>query len=347
MKRLPPKIVSLPERVESAPIIITPGKVSCICEYKRLKYLNSKMLIDPNINKYYYNACLLPNNRIFYRVGKEPKGFEDKIATCLLNDDLTVIPNTNKYISVHSNWSESTRGNATLIRYLPFQFKDGEHVEDPRAIITGCAYFVFYTDGLNIGVSKLNLNCDRVYSNYLTVPDKKYKFDFSDGREKNWIPFVSNNKIYVLYGVSPLIYFECLDTGTSLKIDNVHVYKERISWPFSHIRGGTPPVEYDNDKLLWCFHSTMQFDTHAKQSQIHYMFSVYVTENTFPFKFIKMCKLPLLIGIPSHASTTLSLQNNVVFPCGMVEIDGGWRISMGINDYEIAFLDITEEDLLW
>jgi len=91
----------------------------------------------------------------------------------------------------------------------------------------------------------------------------------------------------------------------------------------------------------------MQYGTHAKKMSNHYMFSVYVTKDTFPFDLVKMCKLPLLIGIPSHVCPTLSLQHNVVYPCGMINIPGGWRISMGINDYEIAFLDITENDFLW
>jgi predicted GH43/DUF377 family glycosyl hydrolase len=81
--------------------------------------------------------------------------------------------------------------------------------------------------------------------------------------------------------------------------------------------------------------------------QLEYMFGVYVTDNTHPFILRKFCRLPLLIGIPAHASTTLSLQNRVVYPCGLVKRGEGWKISMGVNDYEIAFLDVTEKDFLW
>jgi hypothetical protein len=48
-----------------------------------------------------------------------------------------------------------------------FVFKDNHHVEDPRAIEFNNHWFVFYTDGLTIGVAKLTLDtCDVIYSHY-------------------------------------------------------------------------------------------------------------------------------------------------------------------------------------
>jgi predicted GH43/DUF377 family glycosyl hydrolase len=337
---------TIPEAVESAPIVLQPNTVVASCEYKRLKYINSSDLIHPTVHKYWYNACLLKDGRLFYRTGKEPKGFEDRIATCLLDDDLNVISRSNKLIMTYSNWEESARTPA-LKRLMTTVFKSGEHVEDPRAILIGNNYFVFYTDGLTIGVAKLDLNCDTIYSHYLFLPQNQTVFKHSDGREKNWIPVVSDNKLYLLYGSDPCIYLECIDEGNRLAIKNVFQLSYSIKWPFGYVRGSAPPAQYNSGSLLWVFHSTMIFNTHAKLNSIHYMFGVYVTENKFPFNLIKVCKLPLLIGIPSHGSTTLSLQHNVVYPCGIIETDSGWRISMGVNDYEIACLDVTERDFLW
>jgi predicted GH43/DUF377 family glycosyl hydrolase len=55
----------------------------------------------------------------------------------------------------------------------------------------------------------------------------------------------------------------------------------------------------------------------------------------------------LLLGIPAEASTNRLIQDCVVFPCGAVETETGWKISMGINDVEIAFLDVEEKYFLW
>lgn len=335
-------ITKLPRIVEYTPIIPQRNPVS-LCEYKRLKYVDSSKLIDPSKNKYFYNACLLPDNRLFYRVGKEPKGFEDRIATCQLTDDLDVIEGSNAYIETYSNWAESAK-TRVLKSILPFVFKNGEHVEDPRAIIFNNHYFVFYTDGLTIGVAKLDMDCNTIYSHYMFCPDT-VEFKKKDGREKNWIPFLNDGKLFLLYGTDPVIYFECQDTGKRLVYSVLHDQGSecKIRWNYGYVRGGAPPAEYDSSSLLWCFHSTVPSDTGKPK----YMFGVYVTENVYPFKFKKMCRLPLLIGIPSHASTTLSLQNNVVYPCGLVKRGEGWRISMGVNDYDVAFLDVTESDFLW
>ena len=80
---------------------------------------------------------------------------------------------------------------------MPYVFKSGEHVEDPRAIIFNNHYFVFYTDGLTIGVAKLDMNCETIYSHYLFCPDKT-EFKHHDGREKNWIPFIQENQLLLL-----------------------------------------------------------------------------------------------------------------------------------------------------
>ena len=311
-----------------------------LCDYHRLKFLD----LEFKDYLYFYNACLLDNNRLFFRCGKEPKGYEDRIGTLLLDENLKVIPETIKLIDVYSNWKESATTKSLMIQ-LPYVFRSGEHVEDPRAILFQNNYFVFYTDGLTIGVAKLDLDCNTIYSHYLKTPNVTFKN--TDGREKNWIPFICDNSIYILYGTEPLIYFKLLDTGTLLVFDCIFDMAKSIKWNFGYIRGGAPPCEYTKDSLLWCFHSTKTFNSYVKEKAIHYMFSVYVTENIFPFNVIKICKLPLLIGIPAHASKRLSLQHHVVYPCGIIKFGEGWRISMGINDYKIAFLDVTEEDFLW
>jgi predicted GH43/DUF377 family glycosyl hydrolase len=334
-------ITELPAANTHIPIIEGDIPIA-LCEYKRLKYLDSKKLINSLDNLYFYNACLLSNNRLFYRVGKEPKGYQDRIATCQITDELDVIEGTNKYIETYSNWKESAQ-TKYLQSVLPFVFKSGEHVEDPRAIIFENHYFVFYTDGLTIGVAKLDMDCNTIYSHYLYRP-KEVGFKNTDLREKNWIPFVNGNSIILLYSADPLVYLIYKDTDTKLEFVRVLLpYNSRVSWKYNYIRGGCPPAEYDSESLLWCFHSAIK----TEYSTPKYLIGVYVTENKSPFYPLKICRLPLLMGIPAHASTTLSLQNNVVYPCGLVKFGEGWRISMGVNDYEIAFLDVTEKDFLW
>jgi predicted GH43/DUF377 family glycosyl hydrolase len=344
-------ITEAPEPVKE--IIFVPDRKfpRSTCDYRNLVYLNNKDLIEPETNMYFYNSAICNNDettyRMFYRVGKEPKGYCDRIATCLLDSDFKVIKETNTYIDLHSNWEESMR-TLTLKMMVPFKFKDGEHVEDPRAVKFNNAWFVFYTDGCTVGVGKLDLNtCKTVYSHYLSVFSIPVHAE-TDGREKNWIPFVAENCLYVMYSENPRIIVCFKDTGENLEVVS---YKKTNSipencWYYGNIRGGTPPVSYDKDNLIWFFHTQQTFETHLGVKRV-YMIGAYVSKNKFPFELVKHSVSPLLIGAPSIVNTRRSLQDYVVFPCGAIKIDNGWKLSMGVNDYETAFLDVYEHNFMW
>jgi len=338
---------SIPLAVESVNITPDPEYPRALCRYRDLQYLDSKDLIDSKL--YYYNASIVDNEdtyRLFYRLGDEPKGCRDMIATCLLTKDLEVVDSSNMYIKVHSNWTESAT-TLYLKRMVPYIFNNDEHVEDPRAVKFNNSWFVFYTDGLRMGVAKLDLNCKTIYTHYLSTPEVFRNTD-SDGREKNWIPFVNNNSLYILYSDSPRSIIRCTDTAIGLQFIAFRTEFENPVkyWNYGSIRGGAPPVKYDSNSLIWFFHSHKSYVTHVGKKNV-YMIGAYVSANTYPFPIIKYCKLPLLLGIPAEASTNRLIQDCVVFPCGAVETETGWKISMGINDVEIAFLDVEEKHFLW
>lgn len=317
--------------------------------YRDLKYLNNDELIDPTINKYFYNACICDADnggyRVFYRVGKEPKGYEDRVATCLLDKDLNIIQSSNIYLNLYSNWEESVT-SFSLKLIIPFKFKNGTHVEDPRAVFFNNHWFVFYTDGARIGVAKITKDCSKtIYSHYLKPISNKSYHDY-DGREKNWIPFISGNKLYILYSDNPRTIFTCNDNLDSLDLLSSHTHSKIFTWKYGNIRGGAPPVKYDDHHLLWIFHSQKLYPTHVG-NRIVYMFGAYISKNTFPFEFKKIVSSPILVGIPCEISETKSIKDCIVFPCGCVNLEKGWRVSLGVNDYEIGFIDISEKDLFW
>lgn len=325
-----------------------------MCNYLNLKIIPNKELIDPNINFYYYNSsiCKIPetdNYRLFYRVSKKPKGYDDRIATCVLNSNMDVINSSNKYLELYSNWDESVYKNFNFIKMMNvYKFKNGYHIEDPRAILFNDNWFLLYTDGFNILVAKLKFDtCETVYSHYIFKPNN-LRHDESDGREKNWIPFVANNKLYILYSDNPRTIFECKDIDTELKIINVF-YSDNTNltiWNYGNIRGGTPPCEYDENHFIWFFHCQKQFNTTIGLKKV-YMIGAYVSKNSYPFDVVKISQLPLLIGIPAPTSRIVSYQDFVVYPCGAIKTKTGWTISMGIHDYNNGLLNVTENDFLW
>ena len=94
-----------------------------------------------------FNACLIDNNRLFFR--SYNKIFFDKLYTVLLDENFKCVPNTLKQINVIS------------------KFENDVHVEDPRVIIHKNNYFMSYTDGYTIAVAKLDLEFNVIYSHYL------------------------------------------------------------------------------------------------------------------------------------------------------------------------------------
>jgi hypothetical protein len=99
------------------------------------------------VNRYYQ----IINDRLFFRSVRIAG--EDDIMTCLMNNF--------KYIQ-----------NTTRIVSLKSSYKNNKHVEDPRVILHKDNYFICYTDGYNIGIAKLDLHCNTIYSHYLKKPDE-------------------------------------------------------------------------------------------------------------------------------------------------------------------------------
>ena len=326
------------------------------CSYRNIKYLNFSDLIEPDTNLYFYSPCICEYTseyyRLFYRVSTKTKWRNDKIATCLLTKELNVVVGTNKYLSLHSVAKESEVKTSENVRnMLPktyFTFKDGEHVEDPRAVIFNNAWFLLYTDGVHMGIAKLELDtCDTIYSHYLEKPENSNHLE-SDGREKNWIPFVAEDKLYILYSDIPRTIVTCIDSIDKLEYSDVNISDEITSWDYGAVRGGAPPCEYDKDTLIWFFHSQSTYPSYFRQNNVNvYMAGYYLTTNVFPYKVVAISKIPLIVGIPSNYVKDMFFADCVAFAMGCVKISSGWRLSVHLNDCEIGILDVSESDFIW
>jgi hypothetical protein len=208
---------------------------------------------------------------------------------------------------------------------------DGEHCEDPRVIEHAGAWFLTYTDGFRVGVSKLDLDtCEHVYSHYL-VPPSSLVNKGGDGREKNWMPF-SDGDLCFLYSDTPRQILRYTDTGTSLLLSNIEKTNLVVECPFGTIRGGCPPVRYDNEHMIWFFHT-------ARQGM--YSIGAYITLGFREIVYV--LDNPILNGaLQPPFQTKLEIKSSVVYPCGAVVTDSGWMISMGINDYKIGLLHVNK-----
>jgi predicted GH43/DUF377 family glycosyl hydrolase len=309
-----------------------PPPLTSMFDYNRLVFLDSEKLIP---NDYHYNACICKHKsgyRMFYRTGSHPKMEKDRIATCLLTSDFKIVTDTNKLIETHTDSSYTK--SPEFVQYNGITpFSNGEHSEDPRVVEYNGSWFLFYTDGYLVGVAKLELEtCDTIYTHYFKP---QHKLNPTNNREKNWIPYVDRGVLSILYKDSQRTILKCKDLGTSLVIRNTFILGKNTVCQFGEIRGGCPPVEYDNYHFIWFFH-TFYYG--------NYTIGAYITRGYN--NVVKVFDDPIMMGqIQPEFKTNLIIKNNVVYPCGAVRTSTGWTISMGINDYKIALLHINFKEI--
>lgn len=300
-----------------------------------LKFIDMSA-IDP-LAKYTYNGGIVRKDtdtlRLFYRRGVEPKMMCDRISTCLLTNDYEPVEGTHKIVYTYSNAGliASNAGHSFRLHGI---INDGEHCEDPRAILHNGAWFVMYTDGYRMGVAKLELDtCETIYTHYL-LPSDVIKNKESDGREKNWIPFSAidgSDDIMILYSDTPRITLRFHDTGSKLEMHPIHSLGPHTISKVGSIRGGANPVKYDDEHILWFFHT-------AKSHK--YNMGAYVTKGYDIV--VKVIDIPILEGAPWKGERPVGtiIKDNVVYPCGAITTPSGWDVSMGICDYKIAILHV-------
>jgi hypothetical protein len=193
---------------------------------------------------------------------------------------------------------------------------NNKHVEDPRVILHKGNLFVCYTDGYNVGIAKLDSEFNTIFSHYLKKPDY-IKFEGGDGREKNWLPISMGDTIHLWYGDNPRTFLVYKDTGTSLEFHSSIKTEQRIKSAFGGIRGGCSPIPYDDETQIWFFHTIFQNK---------YRIGAYLTKG---LDVISITPNPILTG------------DHIVFPCGAIQHDGDFYISMGIQDKDIGILKIS------
>jgi len=258
--------------------------------------LSDIMILNiPSGRRLNYNACIV-DNRIFFRAVNQVE--QDDIVTCIL-DNFNCVRNSIKTVSLVSKFNN-------------------KHVEDPRVIFHNDHWFVCYTDGYNVGIAKLDADCNTLYSHYLKKPDF-IKFEGGDGREKNWLPISMGNKIHFWYGDNPRTFLIYEDTGKSLQYNSYIKTDQRVKSAFGGIRGGCPPIQYDKDTQIWFFHTLFEK---------HYRIGAYLTKG---LDVISITPQPILTG------------NHIVFPCGAIQRDGFFYISMGVQDKYIGILKVSRD----
>jgi predicted GH43/DUF377 family glycosyl hydrolase len=215
--------------------------------------------------------------------------------------------------------------------------------EDPRVISTNGALLVSYAifhlpwTRFHVHQSLATVNERFQANNVIDIAYAKNAANHlgNTGPEKNWCWFWSNDGLRCVYEPEPHIVLE---------INQNTVAKEWITpgvkWRYGKARGGTPPVLHDG--IYWCFfHSVLEISQRAPRRR--YYMGAYSFSAKPPFRVLRWTRKPLLAG--SESDPFGPDAPCCVFPCGAIQKDGEWLVSLGVNDCRNAWIKIPHDDL--
>lgn len=160
-------------------------------------------------------------------------------------------------------------------------------------------------------------------------------------RQKNWMPFVNDGKIYLVASVCPHVIYELnLDTKTCEKVSE-------SSWahPWFYnefLRGNTNCVQLEDGNYLGTFHTATWRGAGCWYDNGAYLFS-----GKAPFNVLKCTNktyLPAEAAKEKHFRNAGHLICN--FPVGMVREGNKIHISYGDNDSVVKILHTTVEEII-
>lgn len=227
-----------------------------------------------------------------------------------------------------------------------------EHHEDARLFIYDGDVFVSWTmmQGYKPGIDYTcvikyaRLKLSRGKWSVLQEWQPRHGNNNGFKKEKNWIFFEHDKKLHCIYATDP--------EHVILELDGDSVKRKYDSpgplWQWGHIRGGTPPVDLGDGRMMCMFHSSIPTET--PPHYVRYYAAAYTFEKKPPFRVLQISERPILSGSEEDGHRvdpryTEGWKPYVVFPCGLVPDKDGWLMSFGINDWQCAIAQLRPSDL--
>lgn len=241
--------------------------------------------------------------------------------------------------------------NAFILE-MPVDYSKGfNYEEDARLIVIQDSLFVVYNNRQKLrGIPRMHVAEVFFDGNkfFTTSSDRLLSFENQNKRrtEKNWTPFVYQNKLLLAYSTHPHKIFQLLGNSTCETIAST---QGNIQWEWGELRGGTPAQLINNDYYLAFFHSTCPMSTtHSKGITMrHYFIGAYTFLKDPPFSMRMISREPIIgrdfySGPPYHINGPMQ----VVFPGGFVMDDKFIWIVYGRQDCELWIMRIDKKGLL-
>ena len=161
-------------------------------------------------------------------------------------------------------------------------------------------------------------------------------------RQKNWMPFVHEKKLYFIANIHPHEIYE-VHTGSIIKSEKKYVTSFKNKWFMqTGLRGNTNAVILPDGNYLTTFHTV------ARNKNLHYYDNgFYIFEGKPPFVVTHMSEKTYLKAEdatePHYRKSGLIL---CAFPVGMILKDNKVIISYGDNDSCVKILESSLDDVM-
>ena len=223
--------------------------------------------------------------------------------------------------------------------------------QDPRLIILHDKLYILYSNFIKIdNIVTRRMFIAEVHDNngafYIVNPTCLHPFEGCGPRwEKNWVPFIYENKMLLAYSLSPHRIFEpSLESGACTTNNSTTSLN---CWNWGELRGGTPAVK-DGDEYVGFFHSSTNLATAQSQGKVmaHYVMGAYTFSAKPPFDITRMSQQPIVAETFYHEPYYTTWKPlRVVFPVGLLNEKGYFWVTYGRQDFEIWVAKIDKQRL--
>jgi FkbM family methyltransferase len=229
---------------------------------------------------------------------------------------------------------------------------------DPRAIRIGERTLIFYTiierdpedtvNGSSVALAEFKVNGDRwTYVAGFVLPkrpiQKPLSTEANENWEKNWVPFpIDESRVGLIYSHDPWdIITLNIEPDKAPHLESIDS-SPPIQWDYGTIRGGTPPVTYDDEHLITFFHSAQVIGSRRVYSVGACVFMVRA-----PYRPVSMTSNPLLMAPYRTGAHRFGwhFAGSVVFPLGAERTAECYTLLCGRDDGEIATFAVLHDEL--
>jgi hypothetical protein len=273
--------------------------------------------------------------------------------------NLSICEYGNNFLCIATHWDQEISGmrmkGIWIRNYFFFLNSNFELLSNPIEILSDLRelsicpvkdhYFIF---GTKIEKGTRKMCYAKFDSPFQATKFKEIDYNESSLNEKNWSPFISENKIYLIQSIVPFIVLELdEESGKARKVSD-------ISWNSSlpNLHAGTRALLYNKKEYLCLCHSVKKSKIGNERKELReYSIWAFTFSTEIPFKILRFSKKPIVDSsiIPdtelARDTWWLDVRSKVLFERGLIIQEDKIIISYGEQDFRAKILILDKKDL--